>query len=377
MTRGLAALALVPLLGLGCAATPAPVEVPASAPAPAGATASGPDPAPDPASGPASAPSPDGAPATSAPEPVPATASRARPAPAPPRPARIGTLGDPGLVETSGLASSPRDALALWAVNDSGAGPVLHALDLEGGPLGRVRIDVDARDWEDLASATLGGVPTLIVADTGDNRRRHDVARLHLVAEPDFPTAPDDEVPVPGPYATLVFGYEDGPQDVESVAHADGAFWLLSKAPPANGAPVPAGVYRLDASAETIAAATDARARGVEPEPLVARRVATMAPRPRNLAARLALSLAGVDLNHPTALDIDVARGIAWVLTYSEVLRFDRRNDEPWSETLARPGRAVHVHGLAQAEALAATPGGLVVLTSEGRGAALVGLVAR
>ena len=312
------------------------------------------------------------------PGPVPATAPRTRPAPDPPRPARIGSLGDPGLVETSGLASSPRDALALWAVNDSGAGPVLHALDLAGGPLGRVRIDVDARDWEDLASATLGGVPTLVVADTGDNRRRRDAARLHLVAEPDFPeTGSGEAVPVPGPYATLVFGYEDGPQDVESVAHADGAFWLLSKAPPEDGASVPAGVYRLDASGEAIAAATDARARGVEPEPLVARRVATMAPRPWNLAARLALSLAGVDLNHPTALDIDAARGIAWVLTYSEVLRFDREGDEPWSETLARPGRAVHVHGLAQAEALAATPGGLVVLTSEGRDAALVGLVAR
>ena len=298
--------------------------------------------------------------------------------PAPTRPRRIGELGDPELLETSGLASAPRESRALWAVNDSGAGPVLHALTLQGAALGSVRLDVPAHDWEDLAAATLAGVPTLAVADTGDNRRRRERATIHLVAEPDLPDGPGagDAAPV-SPYATLRFGYEDGPQDVESLAWADGAFWLLSKAPPAGGEPSGSGVYRLDLPEATLREAIDARARGADPPRALARRVATLPARPATLATRLALSLAGVDLNHPTALDIDEARGIAWVLTYREVLRFDRRGDESWASALSRAGTPVHAHSLPQAEALAATPEGLVVFTSEGRGAPLIGLVAR
>jgi len=62
---------------------------------------------------------------------------------------------------------------------------------------------------------------------------------------------------------------------------------------------------------------------------------------------------------------------VAWVLTYEEVQRFDRQGDESWALTLAREPVARHRHGLAQAEALAVTASGLVVYTSEGKGAPL------
>ncbi len=313
---------------------------------------------------------------------APSPAPVALPLPAPLSPARIGTLGGGTLVETSGLAASPRDGRVLWAINDSGAEPVLHALDLVGAPLGRVRIDAGATDWEDLASGTLAGVPTLIVADVGDNARRRKLATLYLVAEPDVPglssgaAAAAGIVDGPAPYATIDFRYEDGPQDVESVGFADEAFWLLTKARPQDGSPVASGVYRLDASAATVDAAIDSAARG-ERASGTARRVATMAPLDETLATRAALALAGVDLNHPTALDIDVARGLAWVLTYREVLRFERRGDESWGAVLARPGTVAYTHALPQAEALAATSPGLVVFTSEGSLAPLMGLMER
>lgn len=302
------------------------------------------------------------------------------PLPEPRGPETLGELGDDELVETSGLATSLRDERVLWAINDSGADPVVHAMDLTGRPLGQVRIDARARDWEDLASATLAGMPSLVIPDTGDNGRRHDAATLYLVAEPDVPGATDASgatgSPVE-PWASIRFRYEDGPRDVESVAFADDAFWLLSKAAPHGGSPVPGGIYRLDASPATLAAAIEVAARGIEPRTAVARRVGTLREPGATLATRLALALAGVDLNHPTALDIDAVRGVAWVLTYREVLRFDRVGDEPWSEALARPGTSVYAHGLSQAEALAVTPAGLVVLTSEGRRAPLLGLPAR
>lgn len=280
------------------------------------------------------------------------------PSPRPDRPKRLGRLGDTALLETSGLAVSQADDRVLWAINDSGQTPELYALDLEGGARGRWTVSADNRDWEDLDSAYLNGSPMLIIADTGDNLRRRPQARLWLLPEPEVANAPSTRTIEAREFW---FRYADGPRNVEAMALADDAIWLISKEPLSENQPRPARVYQLKL------VTVDSE----QSELAVASFETTMQTPPHGLAARLAASLVGVDLNQPTALDIDESRGVAWVLTYQEVRRFDRQGQEPWSDTLARKPAATYRHGLEQAEALAVTAGGLVVYTSEGRAAPL------
>ena len=81
----------------------------------------------------------------------------------------VGTLENNEIDEASGLARSQVDPDVLWLVNDDGPA-VLHAIDSSGNMLARVKIaDTSNRDWEDLASFTLDGVPYLLLADIGDN----------------------------------------------------------------------------------------------------------------------------------------------------------------------------------------------------------------
>jgi hypothetical protein len=79
-------------------------------------------------------------------------------------------LANKKITESSGLAASRRTAGVFWTHNDSGDKPSLYAFDLRGRDLGTWQIQGAAgRDWEDMASFSLGGKPWLLVADTGDN----------------------------------------------------------------------------------------------------------------------------------------------------------------------------------------------------------------
>ncbi len=293
------------------------------------------------------------------PEPEPRKLLPALPDPLPERPTRLGKLGDASLIETSGLAASLQDDRLIWAINDSGQAPELAAIDLTGASRGRWPLAAKNIDWEDLDSGYLHGEPMLVIADTGNNRRRRPRARLWLVPEPDVSSTPGNTTAL---IATEIwFTYEDGPHDVEAMALADDSIWFLSKEPLTSAGQTPARVYRLDLSAIDTA----------NKERPVAQHVATLKIPPADFVSRLAASLASIDLNQPTALDIDEARGVAWVLTYRQVRRFERVGEEAWSTTLAREPVATYTHGLDQAEALAVTNSGLVVFTSEGSAAPL------
>ena len=246
----------------------------------------------------------------------------------------------------------------LWAVNDGGHAPALHAMTFDGKPLGRWPLDVGNRDWEDLAAFRLDGEPWLLVADTGDNLRRRDEVVLHLVAEP-VPRGPGA---APGttlsPRRSLRFRYEDGPHDVEAVAvdEPSASVWLLPKAPVAGGRGVAGGAYSLSLREEAD-----------DDVPRLARRAATLAEVSRGLVVGLATALVGIDLAQPTAFDIAADGRTGCLLTYRRVRCFERADGEDWSETLARPGRALRAHGLDQAEALAlSADGSLILFTSEG-----------
>jgi len=268
-------------------------------------------------------------------------------------------LGTTALRETSGLAVSRRDPRVLWAINDSGNAPALHALTSDGRALGEWPVAAPNRDWEDLAALRLDGEPHLLIADTGDNARRRDEVVLHLVVEPPVRGAGAAPGTTLVPSRSLRFRYEDGAHDVEAVAvdERDAAVWLLPKEPVGDGRGVAGGVYTLSL------------AEGADP---VARRVATLAPVERGLEARLAAALVGIDLEQPTAFDIAADGESGCLLTYRRPRCFERAEGQSWGETLAGPGRTLAPHALAQAEALALSADGRIVwFTSEGVSAPL------
>ena len=124
----------------------------------------------------------------------------------------VGRLQNATIDEASGLARSQRYPDVFWVANDDGPS-VLYAIDGTGKDLGRVTIkDASNRDWEDLASFTLDGVPYLVAADIGDNDGVRKDVRLYIIEEPE---AGDDKVK---PEWRIEFTYPEGPRDAESIA---------------------------------------------------------------------------------------------------------------------------------------------------------------
>lgn len=176
-------------------------------------------------------------------------------------PARAtGDLGDPRLLEQSGLAASRTVADRLWTHNDSGDGAYVFAVGVDGRALGRVELQgVEATDFEDIAAAACpdGQGACLWVADIGDNAERRAEVRVHVFPEP-TPAGGESAVVVPWSFR---FEYDGGPRDAEAlVVAADGqALWILDKTDdrPTGvyraAAPWPTGVGRLARIAELTA----------------------------------------------------------------------------------------------------------------------------
>jgi hypothetical protein len=105
-------------------------------------------------------------------------------------------LGQPALLEASGIVASPTHDGVLWIHNDSGDSARIFAVSTNGDALGEIALpDVDARDFEDIAAGPcpdLSG-PCLYVADTGDNKLKRDALAVYAIAEPDV--APDRPLP--------------------------------------------------------------------------------------------------------------------------------------------------------------------------------------
>lgn len=137
---------------------------------------------------------------------------------------------DPAIDESSGLAASRVTPGLLWTHNDSGGAPVLYAVDpATGATRAELRLDVEARDWEDLAAGPgPDGRPSLFVGDIGDNTAEHPSVTVHVVPEPDL--APGATVTAETP-TTYRFVYEDGPHDAETllVHPATGRIAIVTK----------------------------------------------------------------------------------------------------------------------------------------------------
>ena len=263
---------------------------------------------------------------------------------------RTGTVASQMLDEISGLAVSRKTPGVLFALNDSGNPAQLHALSETGATLGQWTVKAHNRDWEDLGNLRMNGKDYLVIGDTGDNRQVHSTSTLYLVEEPSLDT-PSSTVLVP--FKTLRFRYEDGPRNVEAFAFHANTLYLISKEPIGPDGPQPSHLYELPIP------------ENIDSTVLLARHTGNLPLAPTNLESRLAAAVAGVDLNHPTALDFDTASNTAYVLTYRHVIRIVKSQPQSWAQAFSQSSERIHAHDLKQAEALAVMPGHSVWFTSE------------
>lgn len=277
---------------------------------------------------------------------------------------KAGYIANEKITEASGLAASRRSDGVLWTHNDSGNDPALYAMGSDGRFLGSVWLaGADNIDWEDMASFELGGRAYLLVADTGDNKGRRKNCSFYVIEEPDAAAlSPQKELVVQVAWNVPV-AYPDAPHDCEAVAvdpgakgdGSDGRVYFLTKREKPS---------RLFSVALRPAANT----------PQVAFELGKVASIPQPAGARNLLPVpAGRFRGQPTGLDFSADGRMAVVLTYGDVLLYQRRAGESWFSALVREPLVLPPHKLGQAEAVCfSRDGKSIFVTEENNGAAVL-----
>ena len=262
--------------------------------------------------------------------------------------ATTGTLANEDLGELSGLAVSRADAAVLWGHNDSGAGPALYRIGLQGEDLGRVPVaEALSGDWEDLAAFTDRSGPALLIGDVGDNLGLRSFSTLYAVRDPGRARAASV-------LWRLDFSFPDGMRDCEAIAvdPLSREILLLTKRDR------PARLYRLPLPER----APKTRQ--------VAQFLGTVAPFPEvPLGQRLRSPVDSQFLHVPTALDISADGLTAVIVTLSNAYVFRRRPEQAWIGLFAQGTAPIPLPpDLQQVEAAALSADGRTLyLGSEGR----------
>lgn len=136
--------------------------------------------------------------------------------------------------EGSGLCPSVRHKGVFWTHNDSGDGPILYAIHLDGSLVATYKVEgAKARDWEDIDISSDG---VLYIADVGNNNHKRTDLTIYTVAEPEELV---DEGTLKVQTAIPVT-YPDGKYNCEALfLDAEGTPALITKDPG------PARIYRL------------------------------------------------------------------------------------------------------------------------------------
>lgn len=152
-------------------------------------------------------------------------------------PRTLGTVVDDRVNEASGLAASARYPGVLWTHNDSGDGPVLYALRLDGSLIGRWSVQgASAVDWEDIAMGPCddGQRRCLYIGDIGNNSKDRTDLTLYKVEEPELdPTMTIEALQQTKPAIALPFRYPfeagDIPDAETLMVSPSGAVYILTK----------------------------------------------------------------------------------------------------------------------------------------------------
>jgi hypothetical protein len=249
---------------------------------------------------------------------------------------------DTRIRESSGLARSLHHPNAVWTHNDSGDSARLFLVNFKTGETLSVHnlSGVQARDWEDMASFTMGNRPMLVVADVGSNRNGKRLRQLHFFDEP-LLTSRGSDKPIETPvWATIEFQFEDGYPDCEAIAvdaKTDTVF-LATKSKTGKS-----GLYQLDL------------------------------PKRAGPSRQSAKRVAPLPLPMITAMDMNPDGDRMLVLTYVSVMEFRRNHDQSWVEAFGQLPRLVRIPPLGkQVEAACyANETNRFHLSSEGRNAPL------
>ncbi len=232
--------------------------------------------------------------------------------------------------EASGAAASRRADGLLWVVNDSDCTAELHLVGTDGSDRGSVLVEgVRNRDWEDLASYVSGGVPRLLIADTGDNLGQWRQSSLLIVREPALPAEGQRLKGKVKVERRINFRFEGGPRDCEAVAvDVPGRRILL-----VTKRTIPPELHELPLHPEKPGQLQTTRRIG-----------AVTIPRPP-----LPVPL----MTQPTGLDITADGRRAVLLTYLGVFLYERGDGQSWQDAMAAAPLPLGAHLLPQAEAIA------------------------
>ena len=242
--------------------------------------------------------------------------------------------------ESSGLACGRLAKDVFWTHNDSGDPPVIYAFGADGKDLGAFRVQgAAAKDWEDMASFKIGKKAFLLLADVGDNARKRKTCELYIVREPRLPrttTRPAPGKPAAGRVKVrvkIVFAYEDGPHDCESVA--------------------------VDANGRKIYLAT-------KETPLTAKIYELPLPNKSPRKTLKAKAVADLPTLFATAMDISPDGLRAVVLNYGAAYQYTRAPGQTWAKAFSQLPRQIKVPARRQGESICYGPDGKTLyLTSE------------
>lgn len=96
---------------------------------------------------------------------------------------QVGTLANPAITESSGVAASRQYTNVFWTHNDGGKSETLFAVTREGRTLGEFKVlGAKIDDWEDIA---IDNERHLYIADTGDNDAKRKRVAVYRIDEPD------------------------------------------------------------------------------------------------------------------------------------------------------------------------------------------------
>jgi hypothetical protein len=129
-----------------------------------------------------------------------------------------GLIENNKIKEASGLVSSRANPHYLWTHNDHGDKNRLFLIDENGRDKGTFFINgVVNRDWEDLATAKIDGVPYLYIADIGDNDAMYDEKMVYRIKEPVVPQQVPPIKDTLNGAETIRIVYPDGNHNAEAL----------------------------------------------------------------------------------------------------------------------------------------------------------------